>query len=65
MTATTPTATPPTAIAGRSLAGWAIRRTLLGLFILTVAIGGSAWLLHASIEPTAELQDVAPSGQKS
>lgn len=65
------TSLPPTligdAIGGSvrgSLAGWAVRRALLGLLILTLTIGGSAWLLHASIEPTAELQDGVSSGGK-
>lgn len=34
--------------------GWALRRALLGIVILFVFVGGLAWLLHTSIEPTAE-----------
>lgn len=63
MTATTPDIAP-SQLPNRSLTAWVIRRALLGLFILTVTIGGSAWLLHASIEPTAELPDVAATDQK-
>lgn len=69
MTATT---TPPadtatasaTSLRSGSVAGWAVRRALLGLLILTLTVGGSAWLLHASIEPTAELQDVVTDDRK-
>lgn len=61
MTATT-TNNAPTSISNRSMTAWVVRRALLGLLILTVTIGGSAWLLHASIEPTADLPDaVLPS----
>jgi hypothetical protein len=35
-------------------ARWALRRALLGLFILTVGIGAVAWLTHASIDPALE-----------
>ncbi len=31
--------------------GWALRRTLLALVIMVVAIGGFACLLYASIDP--------------
>lgn len=34
--------------------GWALRRALLGIAILFVFVGGLAWLLHTTIEPTAE-----------
>ena len=55
MTATTtPPADTATAMQGRSLTHWALRRALIGLVIFLVAVGGSAWLLHASIDPTAE-----------
>ena len=33
---------------------WALRRSLLGLLILAIGIGGAAWLSHASIDPTLE-----------
>lgn len=65
MTATTtPPANVSTSLPARSVTAWAIRRALLGLLILTVTIGGSAWLLHASIEPAAELQSVVSTDQK-
>jgi hypothetical protein len=32
-------------------AGWFVRRTLIGLFALSVFMLSGAWLLHASIEP--------------
>jgi len=38
--------------------GWALRRTLLALVILVVAIGGAACLLYASIDPD---EDTAPA----
>lgn len=31
--------------------GWFLRRSLLGLVILAVAMGGLAWLTYASIDP--------------
>jgi hypothetical protein len=33
---------------------WALRRALLGLVILTVGVGGMAWLTHASIDQAQE-----------
>lgn len=30
---------------------WALKRALIGTFILFVTIGGAAWLLYAAIEP--------------
>lgn len=41
--------------------GWVLRRAALGLFILVVAMGGMAWLIHASIEISAEEAPVADS----
>jgi hypothetical protein len=32
-------------------ASWFVRRTLIGVFALSVFMMGGAWLLHASIEP--------------
>ncbi len=65
MTATTtPPAKTATSLPTGSVTAWAVRRALLGLLILTVTIGGSAWLLHASIEPTAELNDSVTVDQK-
>jgi len=34
--------------------GWFVRRTLLGVAILMVAMGGLAWLTYASIDPTLD-----------
>lgn len=31
--------------------GWVLRRSLIGVIILVVAMGGLAWLTYASIEP--------------
>jgi len=36
--------------------GWALRRTLLGIFILAVSVAGAACLLYASIDPEDEAQ---------
>lgn len=30
---------------------WALKRTLLGIAILSVSVGAAAWLLYATIEP--------------
>ena len=30
---------------------WALKRALIGMLILVVAVGGAAWLLYATIEP--------------
>lgn len=59
MTATTTPIDTPAAAPRRSMAAWAVRQTLLGLLILAIAVGGSAWLLHASIDPAAELPTAA------
>jgi hypothetical protein len=32
-------------------AAWFVRRTLIGVFAVSVFMLGGAWLLHASIEP--------------
>lgn len=46
----------------RSALGWALRRALLGILILTVFMGGAAWLLYNSIDPVQEAQaaDIEP-----
>jgi hypothetical protein len=36
--------------------GWALRRALLGLFILVVSVAAAATLLYASIDPVEEAQ---------
>lgn len=35
-------------------ARWALRRALLGIFILAIGVGSIAWLTHASIDPALE-----------
>jgi hypothetical protein len=34
--------------------GWFLKRSLIGLAILMIAMGGLAWLTYASIEPVAD-----------
>jgi hypothetical protein len=41
--------------------GWALRRALLGLFILVVSVAAAASLLYASIDPEVEAQPPALS----
>ena len=55
------TTTTPLRVEGDAVAplntptlGWALRRALLALLILSVTIAGSAWLLYASIDPDEE-----------
>lgn len=33
---------------------WFLKRAIMAVVILSVSIGGIAWLLHASIDPTLE-----------
>lgn len=33
---------------------WALKRTLMGMVIFAVVIGGAAWLLHTSIDPSLD-----------
>jgi type II secretory pathway component PulL len=40
--------------------GWALRRALLGLVILFLAMGSLAWLTYASIDPALD-RDEAPA----
>ena len=40
--------------------GWFLRRTIVGIAILMVAMGGLAWLTYASIEPEEEAAATAP-----
>lgn len=46
---------------------WALKRTLIGITILTVSVTCAAWLLYASIDPTVEAAPAArsqpPAGQ--
>jgi len=37
---------------------WALKRTLLGVAILIIFIGGMAWLMHAAIDPTADARTI-------
>lgn len=41
-------------------AKWALRRALLGFFILAVGVGSLAWLTHASIDPSLEKTSARP-----
>lgn len=52
---TTPAATSRPALRHRSPGAWALRQALLGITILAVVVSAGAWLLHASIDPAAEL----------
>jgi hypothetical protein len=38
--------------------GWALKRALLGIAILVVAMGSVAWLTYASIDPNLERGDL-------
>ncbi|MCU0954908.1 MAG: hypothetical protein MUC37_09930 [Hyphomicrobium sp.] len=42
-------------------ARWALRRALLGLFILVIGVGSVAWLTHASIDPSLETTQAIPA----
>jgi hypothetical protein len=64
------TTTTPLRVEGDAVAplkvptlGWALRRALLGVFILSVSVTGAAWLLYASIDPDEENMpaEVSPS----
>lgn len=39
--------------------GWFLKRSLIGLAILMIAMGGLAWLTYASIDPVAD-EDSSP-----
>jgi hypothetical protein len=63
------TTTAPTRVEGENVVtltvptlGWALRRTLLAIVILTVSMGTAACLLYASIEPDAPPALSAPAG---
>ena len=43
--------------------GWALKRALLGIVILVVAMGGVAWLTYASIDPDLEQGDQAKTSK--
>lgn len=62
------TTTTPLRVEGEAVAplkvptlGWALRRTLLAILILTVSVSGAAWLLYASIDPDEENAPAAVS----
>lgn len=38
--------------------GWALKRAVLGLAILAVAMGSVAWLTYASIDPDLDVERV-------
>lgn len=41
--------------------GWFLKRTVIGIAILMVAMGGLAWLTHASIDPEQEASMTSPA----
>ncbi|HML42699.1 MAG: hypothetical protein JNN24_15830 [Hyphomicrobium zavarzinii] len=43
---------------------WFLKRTLIGIAILMVAMGGLAWLTYASIDPDLD-GDLAPKAAKA
>jgi len=55
MTTTSPAGAADAAPKRRSIAVWVLRQTALGLLIMSLVMGTTAWLLHASIDPAAEL----------
>ena len=51
--------TSSTALSPRLTIAWALKRTLLGISILIVGIGGMAWLMHTAIDQNAEAKAAA------
>jgi hypothetical protein len=50
----------------RSVLAWALQRAAIGLLILILAVGGFAWLLHASIEAEENtVAAVTPAAEQS
>lgn len=43
---------------------WVLKRSLVGIAILLVAMGGLAWLTYASIDPALDADD-APKSAKT
>lgn len=39
-----------------SILGWVLRKTLLAICIMVVVVGAAAWILHASIDVSADEQ---------
>lgn len=44
--------------------GWFLKRSLIGIAILLIAMGGLAWLTYASIDPDLD-SDAAPQSAKT
>ncbi len=44
--------------------GWFLKRSLIGVAILLIAMGGLAWLTYASIDPDVD-DDAAPYSAKA
>lgn len=44
--------------------GWFLKRMLVGVAILLIAMGGLAWLTYASIDPDAD-SDAAPRSARA
>lgn len=38
--------------------GWVLKRSAIGIAILTIAIGAMAWLTYASIDPQLDAQTI-------
>ncbi len=47
--------------ASRITVGWFLKRAIIGIAILVVSIGSMAWLTHASIDPSQELDQANES----
>jgi hypothetical protein len=43
--------------------GWALKRALLAIAILVLAVGSVAWLTYASIDPNLERGDLPPAAK--
>ena len=43
--------------------GWFLKRSLIGIAILMVAMGGLAWLTYASIDPDMDADGVPKSAK--
>lgn len=35
-------------------ARWLLKRLMIAILVLTIGVGGLAWLMHASIDPVAD-----------
>ncbi len=55
----------PGTVSSHLTLGWALKRAMLGILILSVMFGGGAWLLYTTIEPdradASETSVVAPA----